>query len=118
FPVINMLREDESGLGFCLRAVAANGGSFASLRKLLGIGSSERLKADHAEQLAQWLGVDKLNLEMRLPAYIKNKGGAKRFCYGHYFRQPGALRSIKPQICMQCIWEKGYIQDVWDLTLS
>ena len=118
FPVISVLREDESGLGFCLRAVAANGGQFASLRRLLGIGSSERFKADHAVQLAQWFCVDKSRLEMRLPAYIHSKGGARRFCYGHYFRQPGALRANQPQLCTECIFEKGYLKDVWDLTLS
>lgn len=118
FPVQIFLHDDESGLGFCLRAVAANGGQFASLRRLLSIGSSERLKAEHSVRLAQWFGVDKEKLELRLPAHLYIKGGARRFCYGHYFRQPGAFRSNKPQLCTECIFEKGYLQDVWDLTLS
>lgn len=118
FPVKSFLHYDESGLGFCLRAVAANGGQFSSLRRLLSIGSSERLKAEHAARLAQWFDVDRAKLELRLPAHLHIKGGARRFCYGHYFRQPGALRSNKPQLCTECVSEKGYLQDVWDITLS
>lgn len=118
FPVTSTLHEDESGLGFCLRAVAANGGQFASLRRLLGIGFSERLKSEHAVRLAQWFGADKVMLELRLPTHLHSKGGARRFCYGHYFRMPGALRTSNPQLCTECIIEKGYLRDVWDLTLS
>lgn len=118
FPISNVLLDDESGLGFCLRAATANGGQLAALHRLLGIGSSERIKAEHAARLAQWFGVDKSRLEQRLPVHLHIRGGARRFCYGHFFRQPGALRSNRPQLCTQCVSEKGYLRDVWDLTLS
>ncbi|MEX8195319.1 TniQ family protein [Comamonas guangdongensis] len=110
--------EDESGLGFCLRSVAMNGGRLSALHRLLGMGASERLKAVHAPRLAQWFGVDKARLAHRLPAILPRSMGARRACYGHLFRQPGVLRTNQPQVCPQCIHEKGYLLDVWDLTLS
>ena len=118
FPISSELYEDESGLGFCLRAATVNGGNLAALRQLLNIGPSARIKAAHAARLAQWLGVDKFRLEQRLPVFLLRANGARRFCYGHFFRQPGALRSNHPQLCSHCISEKGYLKDVWDLTLA
>lgn len=118
FPISHELHEDESGLGFCLRSVSANGGQLLALRHLLGIGPSARIQAMHAVKLSQWFGVEKALLEHRLPVFLPRVGGARRFCYGHFFRQPGALRLTQPQLCPQCISEKGYLQGVWDLTLS
>ena len=118
FPISHELHEDESGLGFCLRLVSANGGQLLALRHLLGIGPSVRIQAMHAVKLSQWFGVGKARLEHRLPVFLPRVGGARRFCYGHFFRQPGALRSSQPQLCPQCISDKGYLRDVWDLTLS
>ena len=118
FPICCELFEDESGLGFCLRAVAMNGGRLSALHRLLGIGTSERLKAVHAPRLAQWFGVDKARLTHRLPAILPRSMGARRACYGQLFRQPGVLRTSQPQVCPQCVYEKGYLLDIWDLTLS
>lgn len=118
FPIRHELHEGESGLGFCLRSVSANGGQLLALRHLLGIGPSARIQAVHAAKLSQWFGVEKARLEHRLPVFLPRAGGARRFCYGHFFRQPGALRLNRPQLCPQCISEKGYLQGMWDLTLS
>ena len=118
FPISLELHEDESGLGFCLRAATVSGGQLISLRRLLGIGPTARIQAAHAARLSQWFGVNEARLEQRLPAFLQRENGARRLCYGHFFRQPAALRSTQPQLCTQCISEKGYLQDVWDLTLA
>ena len=118
FPVTSELYEDESGLGFCLRAAASNGVALAALRRLLDIGPSARITAAHAPRLAQWCGVEKNNLEQRLPTFLLRANGARRLCYGHLFRQPGALRLLQPQLCPQCISESEYLRDIWDLTLA
>lgn len=118
FPIFSELHDDESGLGFCLRSVTMNGGRLSALHRLLGIGTSERLKSVHAPRLAQWFGVDEARLAHRLPTTLPRSMGARRACYGHLFRQPGVLRTNHPQVCPQCIVEKGYLLDAWDLTLS
>jgi hypothetical protein len=108
---------DESGLGYCLRAASQNGGRLISLKSLVGIGACERFKSDHAHRIARLFNVDEAVLGNKLPRDVKRQP-IKTYCYGQAFRSLGSLRSRRPQICPVCISVMPYLKDSWDIGLS
>lgn len=108
---------DESGLGYCLRAAAANGTTISALHRLLNIGATERLGRQHSVRLSRILGCNEAWLARSLADRSGRRGSTSLVIYQYAFRSRTALRLRTPQLCERCLMEQDYIHSAWDLSL-
>lgn len=81
----------ESALGFCLRAVRANGLNLHWLRREVGIGEARNITAAHAGQISMLLQCD----PEWLRAGLSMGNRAEHVTYlGHRFHQRNQLRAL------------------------
>lgn len=108
---------DESGIGYCLRAISANGATLHGLRRLVEIDNIGRFTARHAPALARLFQTSSQWLEKSLPT-AERPSSPQRDWYGHRWFYRNHLRPLNPQVCIECLHMKGYCRAIWDVTLA
>jgi hypothetical protein len=116
-PISLLPFEDESGLGYCLRAIAQNGANLHSLRKLLDIQPLKQITSTNAPVLSRLFGCDKDWLEKLLPSAERTKPYRRDF-NGHRWYSRNHLRMQRPQICSRCIHTNGYCKAIWEVSMG
>jgi TniQ len=116
-PIALQAYPDESGVGFCLRSINANGATLHGLRRLVGIENIGSFTSKHAVVLARIFQAPSSWFEKALPSFERSSP-YRRDLYGHRWFYRNHLRSINPQVCIECIHLKGYCRAVWDVTLA
>jgi hypothetical protein len=109
-------REDESGLGLCLRALARSRLSLNWMRHELQLNARCMPHDQQMTALACLLGVEESVIRERMVR--QEKAGASRWiCGPHHGLFGNHVRVSWPQICPRCVHEQGYCRWVWDLAL-
>lgn len=109
--------DDESGSGYCLRAVHQNGLNLHWLRRAAGITYGKPLDARYASELAWMLGCSPEWLARSLVSERRLNG---RRCFdqaGQRFPFRNQLRLRDPQICPHCVHRDGFCRLSWDVSL-
>lgn len=109
--------DDESGIGYCLRAISANGANLHGLRRLVEIDNIGRFTVRHAPALARLFQTSSQWFERALPTAEKSSS-PQRDWYGHRWFYRNHLRPLNPQVCVECLHMKGYCRAIWDVTLA
>jgi hypothetical protein len=109
--------QDESGIGFCLRAISGNGADLHALRRLIGVRDKGRITSRQAKVLGRVFHQSPDWFENSLPSSEKNKPFQIDF-FGHRWFSKNCLRISNPQVCVQCIHTKGYCRAIWDVSLA
>lgn len=108
---------DESGYGFCLRAIQRNGANLHELRRVLDLPEVQALNNSHAFVLSQIFGISSQWLTSALKEKSHRKIRPQSF-WGHKIYLPTHLRWAKPQVCPLCVHRHGYCKAIWDVALS
>lgn len=108
---------DESGLGFCLRAVNRNGSNLYALRRLMGVSATAQLRRSHAPVLAGLFDVSESWLQNALPDGHSVSAKMRRYLGSTFFAH-NHLRSKCPQVCARCVQRHGYCRSLWDLSMT
>lgn len=116
-PIALQAYPDESGVGFCLRSISANGATLHGLRRLVGIENIGCFTSKHSVVLARIFQASSSWLERALPS-VERSSPYRRDLYGHRWFYRNHLRSINPQVCIECIHLNGYCKAVWDVALA
>ncbi|MDF3822961.1 TniQ family protein, partial [Leptospira sp. 96542] len=116
FPVKIDPHPDESGYGYLLRAMRANGANLHALRRVVGLSESKELRKVHAPLLGRIFGVSPQWLASALFAHDSTKSAPEEF-FGHGIYLRDHLRRSSPQVCVRCVHQHGYCKALWDLAL-
>lgn len=108
---------DESGVGYCLRAICANGATLHGLRRLVEIDNIGRFTTKNAKTLCRVLNQSVEWFEISLPTPERTKP-SRRDYFGHRWFTRNHLRTQNPQVCTQCIHAKGYCRAIWDVSIA
>ena len=108
---------DESGVGYCLRAIVGNGANLHALRRLVGMRAVERFGSHHAKVLGRVFQQSADWFENTLPSVERTKPFQIDF-YGHRWFSRNCLRISNPQVCVRCIHSKGYCRAIWDVSVA
>lgn len=109
-------REDESGVGFCLRSVQLNRLNLHWLRRSAGIAYGVQLDAKQATAIGHVTGCSERWLGNALPRRLALRNEASWDVRGHRFFSQNFLRRLRPQICPHCVHLEGYCRAVWDFS--
>lgn len=111
-PVRLELAPAESGLGFVLRALRANGIAFDRGMHWLGLQRHRPLDRQSVRQLAWALNVDPGQLGERL---VTREPGASSWIRlaGHRFRRQVATTTLYAKLCPLCVRETGFARLSW-----
>ncbi len=112
-PVKLELAPAESGLGFALRALRANGVAFDQGIRWLGLERHRPLDQRSVRRIAWCLDVDSSQLGKRLVMQDADVGWV-RFA-GMRFRRQVATNRLYAKVCPQCLREHGIAKVSWQL---
>ena len=113
-PVRLDLAPAESGLGFALRALRANGVAFDRGMRWLGLERGRPLDHRTVLRIAWALNVDPHQLGTRLVMQDGSQTGWVRYA-GMRFRRQVATNKLYAKVCPQCLREHGLAKLSWQL---
>jgi hypothetical protein len=114
-PVRLELATAESGLGFALRALRANGVRFDQGMRWLGLERHRPLDVQAVRRIAWALNVDPDEFGVRMVTRDPGTGqGWVRFA-GTRFRRHVATNRLYAKVCPQCLRERGVTRLSWQL---
>jgi hypothetical protein len=113
-PVRMDLAPAESGLGFALRALRANGVAFDRGMQWLGLERHRPMDHRTVLRIAWSLNVDPGQLGKRLVTQDGSRAGWVRFA-GMRFRRQVATNKLYAKVCPQCLREHGVAKLSWQL---
>lgn len=116
-PVQCIPYPNESGYGYCLRAIHRNGANLHALRRMMNLPEMQEFHKSHALALASIFGISPEWLSAALGEDRPRKFGPHDF-WGHTIYMPRNLRWATPQVCPICIHRHGYCKAIWDVALS
>jgi hypothetical protein len=116
-PITLQSFSDESGMGYCLRLVSANGGNLHGLRRLVGIENIRCFTSQHALILGRIFQTSPSWFQKTLPS-VERSTPYRCDLYGHRWYYRNHLRTLNPQVCIECLHLNGYCRAVWDVTLA
>ncbi len=116
-PVKCIPYPDESGYGYCLRAIHRNGANLHALRRMMNLPEKQEFHKSHATALASIFGVPSEWLSSSLGEDRPRKFGPQEF-WGHTIYMPRNMKWATPQVCPLCIHRHGYCKAIWDVALS
>ena len=106
--------EDESGLGYLLRWLGTNHLPFRWLNKVLGIRGPRLPDTRDAIVLSYLTGVEHGKIKTMLMKTFGNAKEGGMLVYGQQLLFRDLYRFRLPQICPNCIHEKGYVSRHWE----
>jgi hypothetical protein len=110
-PIRLELDDGESGLGFTLRALRANGIPFEQGLQWLGLQRHRPLDPQTIRQVAWSLNVDADRLGDRFVTRDDGKGWVR--LVGRRFRRQIASNRLYAKLCPQCVRETGRLRLTW-----
>ena len=110
-------QQGESGMGFCLRAVALNGGNLHWLRRAAGVPYGKSLTRHNANRVAAILGCSPDWLGTGLATPERLNGRTTHSFLGQRFTAGSRLRRNRPQVCSRCVHRDGFCRSAWELGL-
>lgn len=116
-PLTVQPEENESGRGYCLRALSANGLDLRWLKRAIGVGPTAQISATHAQALAHIFGIDSDWWRHNLPEVLATRPASVRYA-GQTFTALNHLRAQTPQVCPDCLRLGLHCQLIWDIALS
>lgn len=110
-PIALQLDDAESGLGFALRALRANGIAFDRGMQWLDLQRHRPLDPQSVRHIAWALNVDADRLGDRFVTRDNRKGWVR--LAGHRFRPQAASNRLYAKLCPQCVRETGRTRLTW-----
>ncbi|WP_268237250.1 TniQ family protein [Undibacterium terreum] len=109
---------DESLMGFTLRLSEANHFSGMQwLAEVFHVGRIHHLSARHAPLIAWLFGSEPQKFHALHATLHKKNGRSILFAFGHLITRPYLMRLRRPQVCIECLAEFGYVKCLWDFVL-
>ena len=115
-PVRVVPDDEESGLGFLLRAAHRNGLTLHALLAWLGIKSPQSIRSTDVPLLAFVSAVPQAWLSARLVLRRRVEGFMRSEWFGVEWANPLALRGSTPQYCASCLRENTICRANWELS--
>ncbi len=117
-PVRDHPHSDESLMGFTLRLSEANHFSGMQwLEEVFHVGRIHHLSARHAPLIAWLFGSEPQKFHALHATLHKKNGRSMLFAFGHLITRPYLMRLRRPQVCIECLAEFGYVKCLWDFVL-
>lgn len=113
-PICVQPHDDESGLGFLLRASSENRTTLHLTRLHLSIKNWLSLCKDDISRLAYYVGCDSQWLNERL--FMRSDNSPRQYrLSGHTLRSNSATPNVGARVCPKCLGEKRRCHRVWQL---
>jgi TniQ len=115
-PIALEPHDSESGMGYCLRCVQANGTNLHWLRRAAGVPEGHVFRSYHAPALATVLQCSESWLETALGSTCRMAHITRWFGFGQEVFFSNHFRGSRPQLCPRCVHLQGYCERAWELS--
>lgn len=117
-PVQDEIGDNESGNGYALRMLTANGLQFSDLARAAASVGHTYMPATAAPYLSYAFGASLSRLQRAIPRSYSLKGRRRSAFLGHDFSRTYQLRYTRPQVCPSCLARPGArLQAIWEISL-
>jgi len=115
-PVIVLPGADESGPGYLLRVAQRNGLTLKGMLGWLGISSLQTLTPFGIRRLAYATEAPHTWLRKSLVLWLRRERFQFAEGLGHRWSSALGLRGARPQVCPDCLRERGQCRASWEMT--
>ncbi|WP_416334388.1 TniQ family protein [Achromobacter insolitus] len=116
-PFQDEIGDDESGNGYALRMLCANGLQFADLARAAASIGHTYMPASAVPYLSYAFGASLSRLQRAIPRTYSRKGRRRSAFLGHDFSRTYQLRYTRPQVCPACLAvPRAQLQAVWEIS--
>ncbi|MFF7058093.1 TniQ family protein [Achromobacter spanius] len=117
-PFQDEIGDGESGNGYALRMLCANGLQFADLARAAASIGHTYMPASAVPYLSYAFGASLARLQRAIPRTYSRKGRRRSAFLGHDFSRTYQLRYTRPQVCPACLAvPNARLLAVWEISL-